>query len=405
MQLNSKKSLIGEHVRRKHFSLLVCMLSISISSEVRADQQDTLNFSFSTTKMFDDNLFRRPSGEVSDQSTVNRLGVNFDKALSLQKFHASVNVTDSKYNKSDFLDFTAKQYALGWDWAVTPYLTGTLETRQDERLNDFRFVTAPVRNVVTIKTHTFEADFSPHKIWHLLAGVTVFETENDNAFVFDQQEEISNRTNRYNLGVRYDFASAYIKAMYQKSHTQPSNNIPDFVRWIDTKSESDNYGLTFETNADSKFNYKAHLGYVQKESPIFTQRNYSGFIGDVSATYELTSKISLNGSAGRSIRSFIRADSSYAEVDSFKVGARYAIFPKLSLIANTSYLVRNFLGDGPSGNGNREDHEASAMAGVSWAPRDFINTSLSVSKSRRNSTDNFFDYEDTSAFVTVGLVF
>ena len=381
-----------------------CFFNV-IPTFLLADEMDTLNFSFSTTKTFDNNQFRRPSNEVSDQATINRLGVNFDKAISLQKFHADMNVTDSKYNKSDFLDFTAKQYSLGWNWAITPSLTGLIQTKQEERLNDFRFVTAPVRNIVSIKTHSFEADFSPHKILHLLAGVTVLETENDNAFIFDQQEEISNKTNRYNVGVRYDFADAYLEGMYRKSNTQPSNSIPDFVRWIDTKSDSDNYGLTFETRADSKFNYKVHLGYVQKESPIFTQRNYSGIVGDLSTTYEVTSKIMLNGSAGRSIRSFIRADSSYAEIDTVKLGLRYSIFPKLSVVANTSYLIRRFLGDGPSGNGSREDHEASAMTGVYWNPRDFINASVTLNKSKRNSTDNFFDYDDTSAFVTVGLVF
>ncbi|SDK08880.1 exopolysaccharide biosynthesis operon protein EpsL [Methylophilus rhizosphaerae] len=391
-----------------HQFLWGCCLLDMVSHQALADQADTLNFSASTTKLFDDNLFRRPDGEVSDQVTVNRLGINVDKAYSLQKFHANLNVTDNKYNKSDFLDFTAKQYSLGWDWAVTPNLTGTLETSRDERLNDFRFVTAPVKNVVTIKTHNFEADFSPHKIFHFLAGVTVIETENDNAFNFDQQEEISNRTRRLNLGGRYDFASSYLKAMYHKGHSEQANNIADpsrFARWIDKESNSDSYELVYETTSDKRLNYKAHLGYVNKETPVFTMRNYSGWVGDVSATYALTSKISLNGYAGRTLRSFIREDSSYAEIDSFKLGLRYEFSPKLAFMANTSYLTRNYLGRGPAGNGHRDDHEASALAGVYWSPRNFVNASLSVSKSRRNSTDNFFDYDDTSAFMTVGLLF
>lgn len=384
---------------------ILTTLDYSSSLESRADSLDTINFSFLTTRLYDNNLFRRPSGEVSDQAMINKFGVDFSKPIGLQRFHANFGITDSKYDKSDFLDFTAKQYSVGWNWALTPSLTGKLESSQEERLNDFRFVTTPVRNVVKIKTHHFEADFSPHKIAHLLAGFTVLETENDNAFAFDQQEDISNKTNRINVGAQYDFATAYVRAMYRKGRGSQGNGVTDFTRWVDRSSESDSYELTFETTSDTRLYYKLHLGYIDKKFPTFSMRDYSGFVGDVSATYEFTSKLSANASVGRTLRNFIRADSSYAEIDSAKIGLHYSIMPKLSFNANASYLTRDFLGRGPAGNGGRVDKETSFGTSLSWKPRDFVNASVSLNKSNRESTDNFFDYNDTSAFINVGLVF
>lgn len=375
-----------------------------LPTNVKADSQDLVNFSYRTTKLYDNNLFRRSFDEVSDQVTTNDLGISFNKPIGMQRFHANFDVIDTSYNKLSYLDLTAKQYNIGWNWSLTPYLTGVLETNRSERLNDFNFVRSNSQNILTIKTHHFEADFSPHKVAHLLLGFTQTIRENSNSFSFDQQEEISNTNNSISIGAKYDFESAYLKAMYARGHSYRDNPI-NYSQWIDKSSDSDSYSLLFETTTDRRLNYKLHLGYIDKKYATFDARDFSGVTGDVSVSYALTSKIALNTGLSRSIRSYIRADSSYLEIDTAKINLSYSISPIVSF--NTSFLYQEYgyLGNGPLGAVNREDKQSQVSASLSWKPRNYFSSGLSVTRTQRNSSSSNFEFDDTSASINIGLFF
>lgn len=406
MKLNSIYKLPKDENVQKHLSVYICIYLLSLSSMAHADQLDTFNFSASTTKMYDNNLFRRPTGEISDQATFNRLGITFDKAISLQKFHADFHITDNKYDKSDFLDFTAKNYNLAWNWAVTPSITGVLSTEREQRLNDFRFVQAQIQNIRTIKRHHFELEYAPYQTLFVILGYTIVDAQNSAPFRIDTQEEVSNKTNSAEYGVKYLFPSkAEIKFMYFNKFGGQLNGEPNFISQVDRKTDTDVYDLSFKSSPSLKLTFQANLSYIDRTYPTFSIRDYSGYYGGVSANYEWTSKLSLNAKASRGLSSFVRPGSSYMQSDTFSLGAKYYVSEKVILNLGTSYINRQFLGDGPVETDKRQDDETSVSASLSWIPREFISTNLSLIKSRRNSTDNQFDFNDSVAYLSLNLLF
>lgn len=371
-----------------------------------ADQYDTLNFTASSTRMYDSNLFRRPSAEVSDQATINAFRADFNKAYGLQKLHADFKITDYSYEKSDFLDFTSKNYNLAWNWAITPSVTGVISTERDQRLNDFRFVQAQIQNIRTVKRHHFELEYSPYQTLFLILGYTVVDAQNSAGFQIDRQEEFASKTNSVDYGAKYLFASqAELKFMYHHQFGGQLNGTPDFANQLDRRFDADVYDMSFQSSPLTKLTFQTTLSYVNRSYPTFSIRDYSGYYGGLSANYELSSKLSLNAKASRGLNPFIRLGSSYMQSDSFSVGAKYTISEKIQLNAGTSYINREFLGDGPMVTDKREDDETSVSASLSWTPRDFVSTSVSLIKSKRNSSENQFDFNDSLAYLSVNLIF
>ena len=82
-----------------------------------AEGADDLKFSASIGQIRDSNLFRLPSninllpilGRSSGAETINTtaLGLNYQRAYSLQKVELDVNVTDYRYRNFGYLSFLA----------------------------------------------------------------------------------------------------------------------------------------------------------------------------------------------------------------------------------------------------------------------------------------------------------
>ncbi|MGB2832642.1 MAG: hypothetical protein WBC07_06785, partial [Methylotenera sp.] len=141
-----------------------------------ADEQDPLNFIVGVSRLHDDNLFRQSSRKKSENITTAYAGIRLDKIYAQQRFKFDFTLTANRYQNFGILDFNAKDYKAAWLWTLTPFLTGTVSLDRRQSLNSFQDFQGGslvnIRNISTSETQHFEADYSPHNIWHLLGGVT-----------------------------------------------------------------------------------------------------------------------------------------------------------------------------------------------------------------------------------------
>ncbi|MES2501533.1 MAG: hypothetical protein V4545_02920, partial [Pseudomonadota bacterium] len=138
---------------------------------------------------YDDNVFRFSSptlarqafGSSATSDTIKRLdvGVDANLRLSRQLLRLSTSLSESRYNRFDLLDNTAKSYALAWDWRLGNQFFGTLSTNKNESIAGFAEIRNPVRNLRTVERQAASVNWRFHPDWTAYASRNQLKTENE----------------------------------------------------------------------------------------------------------------------------------------------------------------------------------------------------------------------------------
>lgn len=385
----------------KSFSAKWVAVTLLLSSFIaKADELDTLQFRASLNKTHDSNLFRRASNEVSDQITTTTLGVKLDKTYSLQRVLLDVSLTDYKYDVSNFLDFTAKNYNGSWQWSLTPSLTGSVSTQRAQSQNNFGDFRSSALNIRTQTDNQFLVRYSPHNVWSGLLGFTQSNLSNSAAFTAISDFDSSG----FDTGVSYQFPSG--TSITLQSHRRnaeykkrPLNPLIAF----DNGYEEQEYEANFFMADEGRSKLNAKIGYLDREYNNFTIRNYSAVTGYVDYELILTGKLRSNINLSRILAPYETITTTYSLTDSISGRLTYNLTSKVQAGINAQYGERDFGGRGQFGSSGRLDKDTSYGAILRWVPIKNVGFSLSASKSHRNSTLTNFSYDDTLTYFNVDL--
>lgn len=376
---------------------LVGMVAVS---NVYADELDTFQFSAGINKLYDSNLFRQSVNETSDQATISTLGVRFDKTYALQRVMANVTYIDNKYEKSDFLNYSATNYNAAWMWSLTPNLTGVLSSARTQRQINFRDLQSAVKNVNTTTENTFRAEYAPHQVLSLILGYSQVKSENDRAF----NAIASNERIGVDYGARYNFPSgSYISLLGHRRDGTVNGRPLNTVLQFDTGFTDYEYDLEVSIAENGKSNLVGKLGHVEREHDNFPLRDYKAWIGSLSYQLMWTGKIKSNFGLSRSVSAFETFNSTYSLTDAATASVSYEISDKIQAGLNFRISERDFQGRAQFDTSGRTDREHSYGANISWRPIKNIGFSLSSTKSNRNSTLAQFDFDDTLTSINVDL--
>lgn len=377
--------------------LCLCFFNFDTKHAI-SDELDTLQLNASVSKTFDSNLFRQSSNEVSDQVTLLSTGVKVDKSYSMQRFVADLNIVDRSYNQSSFLDFTAKNYDLAWYWSLTPSLTGVVELEQNQSLVDFRNFTSIRKNIRTNKSKKFHMKYSPYDALSFSAGIS--RTDRTNSSTFNEQAGFE--TSGFDYGVDYRFRSGLnVGFQIQKRNAVYENRAFNSPLAFDKGYEESEYGVHFSSPSDSQQQLRGNFSRKNREFDTFELRNYSGDIGELNYDLFISGKFKLSAELSRVISPFERADSTYSQTDTFLTGLTYYLSEKIQIGVVGKISDRDFKGRGQFGTSGRSDLEHSYTGYINWKPTTYASFNLNMIKSDRDSTVNFFDFNDR--VISVGL--
>jgi exopolysaccharide biosynthesis operon protein EpsL len=383
--------------------LLSCLPALLLSPAAYADENDPINFIAGVSEQHDNNLFRESSSERSDNITAAYAGVRLDKQYSMQRFKADFTVTAYRYQKFDVLDFVSKNYDAAWYWRLTPYLSGTLSAVRNEQLNTFEdYRNFTVRNIRTTETQHFEADFSPHGVWHLLGGFTRSTQNNSQTF----NEEDSFTMNAVDAGMKYDFRSgSSITLMGHERRGTYDNRTLNSAALFDTRFDESEAEVKLSWLISGKSQLNARAAYVSRDHDNFSQRDYSGVAGRVDYRWTPAGKLSVTLSASSDLSSYQTDYSSYTRNNTLSISPAYALSDKVSVHAAASISERRFLGDVGTPSIERVDKSKSVSVGVDWTPLRSVTIGANLARITRDSNFTGLDYTDTTAGINANLFF
>jgi exopolysaccharide biosynthesis operon protein EpsL len=385
-------------------NILLIILTFPLCTS--ADERDPLHAIAGISREYDNNLFLLESGKQSDRITKAYAGIQLDKLYSLQRFKVNYTLNSARYQRNSRLNFNSHNYDAAWLWSLTPRLTGTLYADRKESLNSFQdfrnFNTSTIRNIRVSQTQHFEADYSPHGVWHLLGGITRNEATNSADFV--QQDSFS--AVALDGGVRYDFRSgSSIVLMAHKRNGDFGRKTPNFASLFDTgyNEKEAEARLIWLLSGHSRLNIRT--AYLRRNHDTFSQRDYSGMEGRIDYFWTPTGKLQLGVSANTSLASFWNIDSSYTRENTLSISPIYKISDKIRLTGFAGISERRFLGDAVVPSTNRLDKARNFSAGIDWTPWRTLTLGADLRYSKRDSNIVGFDFTDTIVGIDASFLF
>jgi exopolysaccharide biosynthesis operon protein EpsL len=392
-----------------------------------ADAGDTFNVTVGTNVIYDSNVFRASSvipasrfgsPTRSDLIIISSATINMRKLLGMQRFEASGTFADNRYDNHTFLTFFAKNYNAGWGWYLTPYFHGNLTTTHTESLQNFGlltgFISSNTRNLRTVDNHRFDAVAEVTRAWHIIGGVSEFVAKNSQLTV----QDFNNRVISFEGGIRY-VSPAGSTLTYTGRHglgefmDRPE---PIAASLFDTRFNDTEHELRLIWPVTTKTSINARIGHLARKHAHFSQRDFSGFVGNFDINWAVTAKTRITAAWARDLANFQTASnflfhdfgqfsSSYATTNRFSLTPVWQISPKTSLRLRYEYTARDFHGPVLPVAANRSDTTHSGQIAMDWQPLNMLAVSATLQREHRSSNLFGFDYNVSSGSISAKLNF
>jgi exopolysaccharide biosynthesis operon protein EpsL len=393
-----------------------------------ADAQDTFNVTVGTNITYDSNLFRRSEniptpvgfGKRSDLIFISSATVSMRKFIGMQRLEAAGIFVDNRYNVHDFLNFFAVNYNAGWGWYLTPYFHGNVTTAHSEALNNFGnltgFLSNNAQNIRTSDNHRFDGVFELTPALHLIGGVS--QQVGKNSLL--QTADFNNSVLSFEGGLRY-VTRAGSRLTYTGRHgVGQFINRPEPIAssLFDTKFTDMEHELRLTWPVSAATTMEARVGYFQRTHAHFSERDFSGFVGNFNVNWAVTAKTSINAGWARDLANFQTSplflfqgfgfgqfSSSYMINNRFTISPVWQITSKTAFRARYQYILQDFHGPVTPVPANRSDATHSGMIALDWQPLNMLSLSAELRREHRSSNLLGFDYDVSAGSIIAKLNF
>lgn len=373
-----------------------------------AGEGDVFNINATVSSTRDSNLFRlapsaNPAGLDSRSDTINAatLDFNFDKMFSRQRLVANAILVDSRYQKNDYLSFTALNYDAKWQWSAGLRWDGVLYFDRKEGLNSFADYRADQqRNIRTTENQGFTANYWFHSNWAAVAGVTRTSVTNEKLYLAENDYTSSG----YNLGLRYrPISGNTVTLRISRADGTFGKRQFNAINQFDNSFVDSNYGVDLDWRLTGKSLVRGRFGYTERQHENFSQRDYSGWVGNLDYVYAYTGKGNVTVGYKRDIAQYQQLTSSYYTLDEVSVAGQWAATSQIAATARLGYGLRNYQGEIfplPAGTSQREDAVSRLAFDLAYQPARWLQLKAGVGVENRNANADIYDYKDRIGFVS-----
>ena len=347
------------------------------------------------------NSLRTPSNAIGDSVFIAGVGLRADRRYGLQRFRADLEGNTYRYDKQSDLNYSVFNYALAWDWSLTPRLHGVVSA---DRKQYREVVTDPVALVNRVgkrteRTEVAEGTYDVGAALRLQAGATHTESSSNVANSWDGSPSIDSAR----VGVGYELGSGssiYVRYRHGNGHyTDPTAGATagDFH---ENQSE-----LAVHWPATGKTTVDASIGHLQRRHDNGSQRDFSGAVGNAAVSWDVTGKTRVVAGVSRDLSATGLATGGHVESTRYYIGPVWKATAKIAVNARYDRVARDWR-DVPAGSVDIGRNEAVQMlsAGIEWGPRRWLAVTGYVRGERQTSNVNT-GYRNTTIGAAVKAYF
>ncbi|HEX7114007.1 MAG TPA: outer membrane beta-barrel protein [Steroidobacter sp.] len=371
--------------------------SVCAHAQSRSAEEEEEHFYLSEQYTYDDNLFRRaatagPDGSpaldpaLSRDDQINRItaGLANDFHFGRQTLRATGRVQDVRFRENDHLDHTAGRAHLGLDWRMLASWSGTLSATYNRTLADFAHLRTTRRDLVDSATYSGSARYKLGPRWSVSAHGQRIETEHslDERSIDDVEASYGRFAIDYVTPTEHTFGLEY-------RHGRAK--FPNFIA-LDPSQRSPEYEesaalarLVYTATVHTRFS--ATFGYVERDHLNGPEGDYSGNTWRAQIDWHPREKFSTVLDAWHEIKAYTDAESDYFIADGVSLTPRWSPRRWLWLGLEVSYEEQDYIAPSTlvESTPGRKDQVLSALATITYSPRDNLDLELQYSFGDRDS--------------------
>lgn len=347
-----------------------------------AEPTDVFQFRASAGVEHDTNVERAPNGGTTDQIGILSVGLAADKRIGLQRLRADVEATTYRYQDVDSLNYNTINYALAWDWSITPRFHGvaSADRRQTREVTTDSVTLVNRVGRRTERNELLEGVYEAGP-WRLLGGVQHTRSESTEPRSWDASPKV--RSAR--VGVGYELASGTsLTARLRRGDGEYTDPTPGAPTGDFNETETD---VVLKWPLTGKTAVEARLGHLEREHDIAPQMDFSGLVGGASVSWEITGKTRLIAGVSHDLVASGLFTGGHVEADRIYLQPVWQATAKTAFNLRYDRSVRRWK-DVPvvSPDQGRRDVIEFISAGVDWEARRNITVSSSIRREKLDTS-------------------
>jgi exopolysaccharide biosynthesis operon protein EpsL len=334
------------------------------------------------------------------------LGLKADVPYSRQRFVADISVMDYKYSRFTDLDYVGFNGRANWLWQVGDYLTGDLGIDGSQSLQNYGYATINTqRNVVRSIRYFFDPRWRIAPNFELQGGLSYQTWTNTLA-----QADV-NDFNQFGtrLGLAYVTPSGNHVGLQVEQWKAKFPNQGAFNNdYTDTRvSTFFDWTLTGASQITGSF------GYKQRSHDVVEQRDFNGWTGSIGWNWAPTGRTRLGLNLARDIGGVDDLVVTYARTYAITATPTYQLTSKITLNGTARYQDLQFFGNTGFVNtttlsgtlADRHDKIVTFGVGGNYQFSRVLSFALNYKWEHRNSNVALGDYNDNVISLTGQLSF
>jgi exopolysaccharide biosynthesis operon protein EpsL len=390
ININRRMTLNKKLTIRSSLTLAALLAAAPAAMAQDADAEEGLHFLGRLGIEHDSNVFRVPSGSgpKADTAWTAGIGLKYNKRFGLQRVRADIEADTWRYQHNSDLNFNTVNYALAWDWSVTPRFHGTVSA--DRR--QFREVTTDPTGAINLvgrrteRTELAEGVFEVGGPWRALAGVSHYRTESTQPGSWDASPDI-----RYGqVGIGYEAASgSSLTARFKRGDGEYHD--PTFAGFaaLNTDFRETEEELAFHWAYTGKTTVDGRIAHLKREHSNAPLLDFSGMVGGLNVNWDVTGKTRLLAGWQRDLSATGLPTGGHVTSDRFFVAPVWHATAKTSFSLRYDHTTRDWEDiSSLAPFAGRSEKIDSLQAGVDWQALRTIGLSGYVRQERLRSNLN-----------------
>jgi hypothetical protein len=391
------------------------LLPWATSSAAEEQPARKLDFFVGAGALYDDNLFRQPTGadlsaiaaNLHRDDLIERLsaGVDGTWTLARQTFELKAHGDDNRFEHNDQLNNVSGKAMGSWDWRLGSRWSGRLGGDYARSLADFANNLVLVKDLLTQKSSFANGTYLLGNRWTLSADVRWSSTSH--GAQIRQVDDDTIRTQKFGLGFSLS-PSVTIGWNYRHSNANFAGDqqAPTTAQYDRNYDESaSNFWLKSALGSKTDFNLEG--GYLRRNYPNAAIGNYSGGTGRATLAWHPGPKTELDVTGWRDLTAYIDAESNYFVSTGARIAPTWIPTERITTSLAASWESQKYIGSEPAvlGDPFRRDTVRSVQANAAYVPRDPLELDLTLRREQRGSNRSSLTYTDNLAILGVRFTF
>lgn len=329
------------------------------------------------------NVLRTPGGGTEDRAAILGVGARADLRRGLQRFRADVEANRYAYERDSSLDYNVLNYALAWDWSITPRFHGVLGA---DRKQYREVATDPVELVNRVGRRTeraelLEAIYEAGAAWRLVGSASHTKASSTEPATWDASPDI----NSARIGVGYERpsgASLYVR--HRRGDGEYTDPTPGAARGDFEEDETD---VLVQWPVSGRTSVAARLGHLERRHATDTARDFSGIVGSATVAWQVTGKTRLVAGFGRDLSATGQSTGGRVRSDRYFIGPVWKPTAATAVNVRYDHVSRDWKGvPATSSEAGRNEAVRALSANLEWQPRRWVALSVYVRTERLRSS-------------------